>query len=556
MASPPEVHSALLNSGPGPGALLTAAAAWASLSTEYESAADDLLAVLGAVQGAAWHGPSAESYVAAHLSYLAWLQEASAASSETAARAEAVAGAYAAALAAMPTLAELAANHATHAALLATNFFGVNTIPIAVNEADYTRMWVQAATTMNGYQAASDAALMAAPQLPPPPKIVQQIDQSLQNLVQAYQNFIGNPQLNPLDQFENLVNNPQLDAFLEQFGIGNATVAHDPVVDNVLDNFVANILRNFGYNWNPLQGTLNGLDYDDYSDPTVAAFWVARTLELSEDFQQFFVFLQTNPVLAIQYLVSLELFDWPTHLAEVFTLTSQPAALAAALPVVAAPLASASGLAGLAGLAALPSPIATPPALVPLAAPALLPVAGLATVSAPAAAPAPSSAPAPNPPAGSAPSSVPPAPGATGGTGFAPPYAAAPPGIGFGSGMGAKASAATKRQAAQPDSAAATAAAAREAARARRRRQARSRDHGDEFMDMNVDVDPDWIAQSSGRGAGRLGLVGTLADDKAGDATGLATLADDYGGGPKVPMLPGSWAGEPGAGQDEVTPPQ
>lgn len=548
----------LLSSGPGPGAMLAAAAAWASLSTDYESAADDLLAVLAAVQGGAWQGISAESYAAAHLPYLAWLKEASATSSETAARAEAVAGAYAAALGAMPTLAELAANHATHAALLATNFFGINTIPIAVNEADYTRMWVQAATTMSGYQAASDAALTAAPQLPPPPRILQQIDQSLQNLVQAYQNLIGNPQLNPFDQFENLINNPQLDAFLEQFGIGNDAVAHDPLVDNALDNFVANILRNFGYNWNPLEGTLNGLDYDDYTDPTVAAFWVARTLELSEDFQQFFVYLQTNPVLAVQYLVSLELFDWPTHLAEVFTLTSQPAALAAALPVAAAPLASASGLAGLAGLAALPPPTVAPPAFAPLAAPALLPAASLAPVTAPAAAPAVSGAPTPNPPAGPPPSSAPPAPGATGGTGFAPPYAAAPPSIGFGSGMGAKASAGAKRQAAQPDSAAAAAAAvAREAARARRRRHGRARDRGDEFMDMNVDVDPDWGSQSSGRGAGRLGLAGTLANDKARDPTGLATLAgDDYGGGPKLPMLPCSWITDQDGEQDEVTPPQ
>ncbi|OBK25640.1 hypothetical protein A5635_15015 [Mycobacterium asiaticum] len=118
--------------------------------------------------------------------------------------------------------------------------------------------------------------------------------------------------------------------------------------------------------------------------------------------------------------------------------------------------------------------------------------------------------------------------------------------------MGAKASAGTKRQAAQPDTAAATAAAAaRDAARARRRRQAGARDHGDEFMDMNVDVDPDWGSQSSGRGAGRLGLAGTLVDDKAKPATGLATLAvDDYGGGPKVPMLPGSWTADQGSEQD------
>ncbi len=493
MASPPEVHSALLSSGPGPESLLAAAGAWDSLSAEYASAAAELSGLLGAVQAGAWQGPSAEQYVAAHAPYLAWLMQASTDSAGVAAQHEAAATAYTVALAAMPTSLELTSNHVVHGVLVATNFFGINLIPIALNEADYVRMWIQAAATMGLYQATAGVALALAPRTTPAPPVVTPGGEAAPASADAAANAApaadSGSQLNIVDTIVGW-----LESYVKALPDGDAIwnfLTH-PVeeIQQILMDFATNPQAAL-VTWGPL---LFALGYQAFFQPFGYTFWGVAL--------------------------------------------SSPAWLSAGLGVGVSML----GLLGLLNLDALPDLAPAQP--IPSGAEQHnWPAAGLgSTVAGPAGAPA--SATVAGAPAAPAATAAP----ATAGLAYA---VAAPGDWGpslaptVGGRSGVKAPAATI-------AAPGVAAVSKAQSRARRRRRAEVRDFGDEFLDMDSDigVTPDYGpddglddgVQPSDRGAGPLGFAGTAIREPALQAAGLSMLAgDEFGGGPRMPMMPGTW---------------
>ncbi|WP_297595185.1 PPE family protein [Mycobacterium sp.] len=165
-AIPPEITSSLMYAGAGSAPFMAAAAAYANLAAEVSATATQWESIISLLTTEQWTGGGSAAAAAAAQPIVSYLTETAATLEQTSAQATASAAAYEAAFAATVPPPMIAANRTLLATLVATNFLGVNSAAIAATEAQYAEMWVQDATMMATYQAASMAAGVLTPVTP------------------------------------------------------------------------------------------------------------------------------------------------------------------------------------------------------------------------------------------------------------------------------------------------------------------------------------------------------------------------------------------------------
>lgn len=161
-ALPPEINSGRIYTGPGSAPLLAAATAWNALASELQSTAAGYTSTITEL-GSSWTGPSSTAAASAAAPYTEWLSNTAVQAEQTAAQAQAAAAAYEAAFAASIPPPVIEANRALLAALVATNFLGINTPAIAATEAAYAEFWAQDAGAMYAYSGAASTASRLTP---------------------------------------------------------------------------------------------------------------------------------------------------------------------------------------------------------------------------------------------------------------------------------------------------------------------------------------------------------------------------------------------------------
>lgn len=187
MFGPPEVITGRLMSGAGAAPMTAASAEFTAAATAYEISIDRLTAML-AYLAASWQGDAAMAMQRTVMRFIMVNRMLQAQILTSAVRTGAQAAAFTEAYTTMAQMVEIVENRVTTAVLHATNFLGMNTIPIGVREGQYQEMWMQDVAVQTNYLAQTVANTTFDPfmKLPPltgitsfPPLITQAINAAM-----------------------------------------------------------------------------------------------------------------------------------------------------------------------------------------------------------------------------------------------------------------------------------------------------------------------------------------------------------------------------------------
>lgn len=157
LLSAPEVTSAQMYAGAGPGPMLAAAAAWDGLADELGSAFQSFRSLISDLAASAWQGNAALAMTAVALRYADWLGGAATQAGGAATGAKAVANVYELARAAVVHPVEISINRNRVVSLALSNIFGLNAPAIAAKEFEYEEMWAKDVAAMVEYHGGASA---------------------------------------------------------------------------------------------------------------------------------------------------------------------------------------------------------------------------------------------------------------------------------------------------------------------------------------------------------------------------------------------------------------
>ena len=168
LALTPDINAARIE-GPGESSLILGGAAMTGLGTAVAAAAATVSASVSTLAAAGWTGASGVSTAASFAPNVAWMSTHAAKLAAIGTKHVAFAQAYRTANLMIPKVPLVAENQFEHITLQATNFMGINGIPIAANRGVYQGYWTAAGTAMNTYEAIGAMESVPIPAEPPPP---------------------------------------------------------------------------------------------------------------------------------------------------------------------------------------------------------------------------------------------------------------------------------------------------------------------------------------------------------------------------------------------------